>query len=253
MKISIYGRQRRHRHLISPTRHGCTHGTLCNAIFTSLIGYEIDVIDTLRFNNDADFLYRLATALGMRPNHKYWCKFTWRTNGINKTATSDRLDLRWQLGFQWHRRGIELVFKSLDCFTMGPFFCCHIYICCLKLHQADNMIEVFFNLFFVCVLGGGGALSSNVFTICAVYWSLGRRGYFGVSNVVPVFSWKNVQMFFLFVFQLKKHFYRHRILEKWEIIHRTWAKYSTIQSLNAKTNLDIIWTLCLNATKKRKM
>ena len=28
----------------------------------------------------------------------------------------------WQLGFQWHRRGIELVFKSLDCFTKRPFF-----------------------------------------------------------------------------------------------------------------------------------
>ena len=31
-----------------------------------------------------------------------------------------------------------------------------------------------------------GALSSNVFTICAVYWSLGRRRYFGVSIVVLV-------------------------------------------------------------------
>ena len=41
--------------------------------------------------------------------------------GINKTATSDRLDLRWQLGFQWHRRGIELVFKSRDCFTKWLF------------------------------------------------------------------------------------------------------------------------------------
>ena len=58
----------------------------------------------------------------MRPNHEYWCKCTWRTNGINKTATSDRLhDLRWQLGFQWHRGGIELVFKSLDCFTKWLF------------------------------------------------------------------------------------------------------------------------------------
>ena len=40
-KILIYGRQRRHRHLISPNQHGCTspmHGTLWNAIFTSLIG-----------------------------------------------------------------------------------------------------------------------------------------------------------------------------------------------------------------------
>ena len=33
---------------------------------------------------------------------------------------------------------------------------------------------------------GGGALGSNVFTICAVYWSLGRRGYVGVSNVALV-------------------------------------------------------------------
>ena len=33
-----------------------------------------------------------------------------------------------------------------------------------------------------------GALSSNVFTICAVYWSLGRRGYFRVSNGVLVIT-----------------------------------------------------------------
>ena len=57
----------------------------------------------------------------MRPNHEYWCKCTWQTSGINKTATSDRLDLCWQLGFQWHRRGIELVFKSPDCFTKRLF------------------------------------------------------------------------------------------------------------------------------------
>ena len=28
-----------------------------------------------------------------------------------KTVTSDRLDLRWQLGFQWHRIGMELVLQ----------------------------------------------------------------------------------------------------------------------------------------------
>ena len=171
IKILIYGRQRRHRHLISPTRHICAHGTLWNAIFISLIGYEIDVIDTLHFNNDADFLYRLATALGMRPNHEYWCKCTWRTNGINKTATSDRLDLRWQLGFQWHRRGIELVFKSLDCFTKWLFhsatiFCCHICICCLKLHQADYKIEEVFNLDLV------GGHSAPMYLLFAPYTDL---------------------------------------------------------------------------------
>ena len=66
---------------------------------------------------------------------------------INKTATSDRPPLTsWQLGFQWHRRGVELVFKSLDCFTKRLFhtatiFCCNICICCLKLHQADHKVE----------------------------------------------------------------------------------------------------------------
>ena len=67
---------------------------------------------------------------------------------------------------------------------MWPFFCCYICtcICCLKLHQADYQVgEVFFLPQF-----WWGALSSNVFTSCAVFWSLGRRGYFGVWNIVLV-------------------------------------------------------------------
>ena len=56
----------------------------------------------------------------MRLNHEYWCEpeCIWQTNSINKTAKSDRLD-------SWasrHWRGIELVFKSLDCFTVRPIF-----------------------------------------------------------------------------------------------------------------------------------
>ena len=155
------------------------HGTLKNAIFTSLIGWEIDVIDTLRFNNDVNYLYRLATALGMRPYHEYWCKCTWQTKGMNKTASSDRLDHCWQLGFQWHRRGIEPVFESLDCFTMqlfhsAPIFCCYICICVPRL---------------------------GVFGV--VYWSLGCRVCFGISNVALVllilyiryiYIWKGLQL-----------------------------------------------------------
>ena len=96
------------------------HGTLWNAIFTSLIAEEIDFIDTLRFNNDVDFLYRLATVLEMRLNHEYWWEpeCTWQTNSINKTATRERLD-SWASRL-W--RGIELIFKSLDCFTVRPIF-----------------------------------------------------------------------------------------------------------------------------------
>ena len=68
-------------------------------------------------------------------------------------------------------------------FHSATVFCCYICtcICCLKLHQADYQVgEGFFNSIW------WGGLSSNIYTICAVYWSLGRRGYFGVSNVVLV-------------------------------------------------------------------
>ena len=68
-----------------------------------------------------------------------------------------------QLGFQWHRRGIELVFKSLDCFTKRLFhtttiFCCYICICCLKLDQADYKVEDFFLLFLTSIWWGSTQL-----------------------------------------------------------------------------------------------
>ena len=112
-------------------------------------------------------------------------------NAHGKRAVSTKqpqvTDFRWQLGFQWHRRGIELVlqvprlFHNATVSQCDHFLLLHMYICCLKLHQADYQVgEGFFNSIW------WGALSSNVFTICAVYWSLGRRGFFGVSNVVLV-------------------------------------------------------------------
>ena len=94
------------------------HGTLRNAIFTRLKAWEIEFIDTLRFNNDVDF--RLATVLEVRLSHEYWWEpeCTWQTNIINKTATSERLD-GWASRL-W--RGIKLVFNSFHCFTVRPFF-----------------------------------------------------------------------------------------------------------------------------------
>ena len=132
------------------------HDTLWNAIFTSLLGYKIDIIDTLRFNNDVDFLYRLATALKIRPNHKYWCKCTWQTSGIN-TENSHK----WQtwppltvgLPVTSHRYWASFTspktVSQCDCFTVRPFFCCYICtcICCLKLHQVGE--------FFLTQFGGG--------------------------------------------------------------------------------------------------
>ena len=111
---------------------------------------------------------------------------------INKTATSDRLLLTsWQLGFQWHRRGIELVFKSLDCFTNRLFHTATIFLLLhmyLWFETSPGWLQgwrVFFVCFFTSIWWGSTQLH-NVFTICAVYWSLGLQGYFGVSNVVLV-------------------------------------------------------------------
>ena len=112
----------------------------------------------------------------MRPNHGYW-----QTNGINKTSTSDRIDIRWQLGFQWHRRGIELVFKSL--FHKATISQCNHFVAATYVFVVWNFIRLitrlksFFWFFFTLDLVG---------EFCAVYWSLGRRGYFGVSNVALV-------------------------------------------------------------------
>ena len=102
------------------------HGTLWNAIFASLIASEINVIDTLRFNNDVDYLYWLATVLEMRLNHEYWCEpeCTWQTNSINKTATSESTkDFQdsWQLGFQtleryWASFQVTRLFHSATIF-----------------------------------------------------------------------------------------------------------------------------------------
>ena len=62
---------------------------------------------------------------------------------------------------------------------MRPFFAAT-YVHVFVVWKFTRLESFFFNSIW------WGPLSSNVFTICAVYWSLGRRGYFGVSNVVLV-------------------------------------------------------------------
>ena len=118
----------------------------------------------------------------MRLNHEYWCEpeCTWQTNSINKTAASERLD-SWASRL-WRGTGIELVFKSLDCFTVRPFFS----------NMPITRIESFSFLFFFFFFGGGGGCSAP-FTIGAVYLSprprdlsQGRRGWLDVSNVALV-------------------------------------------------------------------
>ena len=125
-----------------------------------------------------DFLYRLATVLEMRLNHEYWCEpeCTWQTNSINKTATGDKLD-------SWasrHWRGIELVFKSLDCFTVRPIFSTRL----ITRMKSFNFFFfwVFFCFVLFCIfwggLTGGVVLSSNAFTIwCCIPISRPPRAF----------------------------------------------------------------------------
>ena len=104
-------------------------------------------------------------------SHKW---LTWPPLTVGLPVTSERY---------W---AVPRLFHNATVSQCDHFFCCYIWpcICCLKLHQADYQVGEFFFL----PQFWWEALSSNVFTICAVYWSLGRRGYFGVSNVVLVFS-----------------------------------------------------------------
>ena len=133
-----------------------------------------------------DFLYRLATVLEMRLNHEYWCQpeCTWQTNSINITATSDRPDSR----ASSHWRGIELVFKSLDCFTTRPFFSTKL-ITRMKSFSLFFYFVLFIHLsslsflfiYFFFFWGGGGSSAPMHLLFGAVYRSQGRRGCLDVS------------------------------------------------------------------------
>ena len=120
--------------------------------------------------------------LGMPPNREYW----WSTKQPQVTDLP-----RWQFGFQWRRRGIELVFKSLDCFTLRPFFAAtYVFVVWNFTRLMITRLKSFFFVFFLTSIWWGSTQLQCIypFTICALYWSLGRRGYFGVSNVVLVIS-----------------------------------------------------------------
>ena len=92
--------------------------------------------------------WRCDWTMNIGANRNAHGKRTVSTNSINKTTTSERLD-SWASRI-W--RGIELVFKSLDCFTVRPNF-----------FQPDRLLEwsvfhfIYFYLFIFLGGGGGGA------------------------------------------------------------------------------------------------
>ena len=73
-----------------------------------------------------------------------------RTVSTKQPQVTD-FDLRWQLGFQWHRRGIELVFKSLDCFikrlfhSLTIFLLLHVFVV-WNFTRLITRLKIFFTL-----------------------------------------------------------------------------------------------------------
>ena len=111
----IYGRQHRHRfyyrHLISPTRHGCTTHSEMRYLQVELVTKSILSIHSVSVMTQIFFIdcqqhwkYDRTMNTGANAHGK-------RAVSTLEIATSDRLDLRWQLGFQWHGIGIEIVLQ----------------------------------------------------------------------------------------------------------------------------------------------
>ena len=119
---------------------------------------------------------------------------------------------------------LSLFYKSLYCFTIwllhsATIFCCYIYVHVFVVWNLTRLITRLERVFFNSIWWG--ALSSNVFTICAVYWSLGRRGYFGVSNGVLVVDLpKRKHSFF-------SNMYMHN--ESKELVYISAPKYNNIK------------------------
>ena len=106
-------------------------------------------------------------------NHKWQ---TWPPLTVGLPVTSERYWASFQVTRLFHK----VTVSQCDNF----FFCCHICLCCLKLHQADYKIEEFLGFFNLNLVG---THSAPMYSLFAPYTDLGRRGYFGVSNVALVF------------------------------------------------------------------
>ena len=88
----------------------------------------------------------------------------------SKIATSDRLDLRWQLGFQWHGIGIELIlqvprlFHNATVSQCDHFLLLHMYMY-LLFESSPGWTVVFLTQF-------GGGHSAPVYLLFAPYTDL---------------------------------------------------------------------------------
>ena len=108
-----------------------------------------------------------------RNSHKWQ---TWPPLTVGLLVTSERY---------WASFQVTRLFHKAIVIQFGHFFAATYVFVAWNLTRLITRLKSFFKPRF-----GWGALSSSVFTICGVYWSLDRRGYFGVSNVALVYYMK---------------------------------------------------------------
>ena len=152
----------------------------------------------------------------MPPNREYW----WSTKQPQVT------DLRWQLGFQWHQRGIELVFKSLDCFTKplfhtATFFAATYVFVVWNFTRLITRVVFFFFFFFLTSIWWG---STQLQCICylrrilisrprRVFRRFKRRSCFSYFGALEVYGKSNFGILLMLqgnIIMIKSG------LEKWE-------------------------------------
>ena len=174
----------------------------------------------------------------MWQNHEYWCECTWQrtvsTDQLNSHNTSDRIDSQASsdIGGEtcWASFQATRLFHSLTVSQCDPFSGCYMYLL-FKTSPGWLLGWRFFS-------GGGGG---GHWAPMSIYWSPGRRGYFGVSNVALVthcgrdnmaaisqttlsnaFSWMK-----MLEFRTKSH---RSLLNKSSLVY--WRIYASSLSLN---------------------
>ena len=115
----------------------------------------------------------MANERYQRNSHKWWQ--TWHPLRVGLPVTSERYWASFQVTRLFHKATVS----QCDHF----FFATYIFVV-WNLTRLITRLKIFFNLDLVGE--HSSAQLQYVFTICAVYWSLGRRGYFGISNVALV-------------------------------------------------------------------
>ena len=244
----IYGRQRRHRfyyrHLISPTRHGCTTHSEMRYLQVELVTKSILSIHSVSVMTQIFFI----------DCQQYWKYDRTMNTGANahgkravstlEIATSDRLDLRWQLVFQWHGIGIEIVlqvprlFHNATVSQCDHFLLLHMYM--YLLFETSPGWRGFFKLNFV-----GATELQCIYYLCRILISRPPRVFRRFKRRSCLYQFNlRLQHFSQFLFSVRKWFSNFSKVGRCVI--GLWSSYSHVGIMNlrrprvARCSVDLV-------------